>query len=88
MDVQTIRQQSDEELRRLLAERRAALEELRFRCAARELKNVHEIRQTRRAIARILTVLSERSRRSPAPSAKLQAPSSGTYPLPRHQLAA
>lgn len=69
MDIQTIRTKTDAELRTILAEQRALLEDLRFRASARELKNVHEIRQSRRAIARILTVLSERAARSP----KLQA---------------
>lgn len=76
MDVQNIRTKTDTELRTILAEQQALLEDLRFRASARELKNVHEIRQSRRAIARILTVLSERHRRSQAPSAKLQARSS------------
>ena len=60
MDTQTIRSKPDAELRSILAEQQALLEDLRFRASARELKNVHEIRQARRAIARILTVLSER----------------------------
>jgi large subunit ribosomal protein L29 len=86
MDIQTIRQKTDAELSSILAEQRGLLEDLRFRASARELKNVHEIRQTRRAIARILTVLSERLRRSQAPSAKLQARS--TRDSDRLQLAA
>jgi large subunit ribosomal protein L29 len=60
MDTQTIRSKPDAELRVILAEQQALLEDLRFRASARELKNVHEIRQARRAIARILTVLHER----------------------------
>lgn len=73
MDTSTIRQKTNPELQLILAEQQALLEDLRFRASARELKNVHEIRQSRRAIARILTVLSERHRRSQAPSAKPQA---------------
>lgn len=69
MDTSTIRQKTNPELQLILAEQQALLEDLRFRASARELKNVHEIRQSRRAIARILTVLSERAARSP----KLQA---------------
>ncbi|MBI4434324.1 50S ribosomal protein L29 [Candidatus Uhrbacteria bacterium] len=60
MDTPTIRSKSDAELRSILTEQQALLEDLRFRASARELKNVHEIRACRRVIARILTVLSER----------------------------
>lgn len=69
MDIQGIREKTDVELHELLSEQRAHLEDLRFRASARELKNVHEISQTRRLIARILTTLHERSRmpaRAPA----------------------
>lgn len=62
MDIQDIRTKTDTELRELLSEQRILLEDLRFRASARELKNVHEISQTRRLIARILTALHERSR--------------------------
>lgn len=70
MDIQTIRQKDDRELQSILAEQQALLEDLRFRASARELKNVHEIRACRRAIARILTVLHERSTKREAPSLK------------------
>ena len=66
MDIKDIRTKTDTELRELLSEQRAHLEDLRFRASARELKNVHEIAQTRRFIARMLTALSER-RRVPTP---------------------
>ena len=62
MDIQDIRAKTDTELRELLMEQRTHLEDLRFRASARELKNVHEIAQTRRLIARILTAMHERSR--------------------------
>ncbi|MFH1430554.1 MAG: 50S ribosomal protein L29 [Candidatus Uhrbacteria bacterium] len=60
MDIKQMREQPEEELRRKFDELRVQLEDLRFRASARELKNVHEIRSTRRAIARILTVFHER----------------------------
>ncbi|MDP3771674.1 MAG: 50S ribosomal protein L29 [bacterium] len=61
MDIQEMRTKSEPELRELLREQRTHLEDLRFRASARELKNVHEIAQTRRLIARMLTVLHERA---------------------------
>jgi len=60
MDIAAARTATIGELERQLGEARTQLEELRFRASARELKNVHEIRNTRRTIARILTVLNER----------------------------
>ncbi|MDO8463106.1 MAG: 50S ribosomal protein L29 [bacterium] len=62
MDIKTIREKSDAEIVTLLDEYRTKLEELRFRVRARELKNVHELQHTRRAIARMLTVRNERTR--------------------------
>ncbi|MBI4433231.1 50S ribosomal protein L29 [Candidatus Uhrbacteria bacterium] len=64
MDISTLRSKTREELERLLAEQRLQLEELRFRASARELKNVHELRDVRRTIARILTVLHSPSAKS------------------------
>lgn len=61
MDITSIREKSETELHTLLAEQRVQLEDLRFRASAHELKNVHDIGQTRRRIARILTVLKERA---------------------------
>lgn len=60
MDITQMREKTNSELERFLAEEQAKLEDLRFRASARELKNIHEIRHTRRAIARVLTVLRER----------------------------
>ena len=60
MDITQMRAKSNGELERFLAEEQMKLEDLRFRASARELKNIHEIRHTRHAIARVLTVLRER----------------------------
>lgn len=62
MDIATIRVKNDDELRALLRQEQHRLEDLRFQMRTRELKNVHVIRQTRRRIARVLTVLGERVR--------------------------
>lgn len=73
MDMQDMRKATDVELRELLSEQRTRLEDLRFRASTRELKNVHDIAQTRRLIARILTALHERSRVSGRPPARAGA---------------
>ena len=61
MDIADIRSKTDADLRTFLAEQRSLLEDLRFRAIARELKNVHELQHARRMIARVLTVLHERT---------------------------
>ena len=48
---------SAEELQKIAAEERVKLQQLRFDLPGGKVKNVREIRSTRRAIARILTVL-------------------------------
>ena len=47
------------ELKRILAEQRANLHQLRLQTAVNQLKNVREIRKTKRTVARILTRLQE-----------------------------
>ena len=59
MDIAKLRTTTHEELKQMLAEQRAHLVELRFQLSVRELKNMHEVRATRRTIARILTVMCE-----------------------------
>lgn len=77
MDIAAIRNATTDVLERQLAESRAQLEELRFRASARELKNIHEIGNMRRVIARMLTVLHERrTGRAPASGAPSRAAAS------------
>ena len=52
---------SDDELAKKLAERREELFNLRFQDATGALDNTARLRQTKRAIARILTLQSERA---------------------------
>ena len=54
---QELRQKSKDELKNLLAEKRERLRFLRFNLASGKVKNVREIRQTKKEIARILTIL-------------------------------
>ena len=48
------------ELQRILREKREKLRELRFNLAAGKVKNVSEIRETKKDIARILTILKQK----------------------------
>ncbi|RMD58941.1 50S ribosomal protein L29 [Candidatus Parcubacteria bacterium] len=58
MEFKDLKNKSEAELHRLLAEMREKLRELRFKDANRQLKDVREIRQIRKTIARILTLLN------------------------------
>jgi len=57
MRIKEIRQKSEKELQKLLQDSREKLRQLRFDLASGKVKNVREIRQIRKDIARILTIL-------------------------------
>ena len=61
MDIKNLEKQPVEALKRNLQEARNRLHELRFKVSANQLKDVREIRETKQAIARILTILKEKS---------------------------
>lgn len=58
MDFKELKNKSENELHRLLADLRNAIRELRFKDAAKQLKNVREIREKRLSVAHILTLLN------------------------------
>ena len=57
MDYAEIKTKNETELRRLLTDSRRALQEAQFRVRRGEEKDVRRIRELKREIARILTVL-------------------------------
>lgn len=57
MDIKTLRSKSKETLTQELEHARTHLKELQFKTAANQLKQVREIRETKKTIARILTLL-------------------------------
>jgi large subunit ribosomal protein L29 len=61
MKVKELRQKTEKELRDLLNEDRRKLGQLKFDLASKKLKNIREIRELRRDIARILTILKEKN---------------------------
>lgn len=67
--IREIRESSDEELRGRLGRLEAQLFGFRLKHATNQIENVSQIRSTRREIARVLTILTERRR--------------GAKPLPR-----
>lgn len=57
MKASELRQKSKSELQRLLRELREKLRQFRFDLVSGKVKNVREIRQIKKDIARILTIL-------------------------------
>ncbi len=63
--IAEIRKKNKSELQALLTRQRKKLWELRFNLISGKVKNIREIRHLRKDIARILTILSQKSRISP-----------------------
>ncbi len=63
MDLQELRKKSIEELRPMIQDEQKRLGQLRFDLFAGKVKNVKEIRQTRRRIARLFTLMREISKK-------------------------
>ena len=61
MKAKELRQKTIKELQELLQERRKRLAQLRFDLSLKKLKNVREIREVKKDIARILTLLKIKS---------------------------
>lgn len=61
MKAKDLRKISEKELQKMLGEEREKLLKLRFDLAAGKLKNVREIRERKKNIAKILTILNEKN---------------------------
>jgi large subunit ribosomal protein L29 len=68
MKVEDVRAKSDDELEEQLLDFRKEAFNLRFQTASGQLENTARVRQVRRNIGRIKTILNER-RRAQAPTA-------------------
>lgn len=62
MKVRELRQKSNKELQQTLINLRDKLRELRFNLAGGKVKNIKEIHQTKKDIARVLTLLKENAK--------------------------
>jgi len=58
-----LQKKTDEELLKIMAAERVKLQQLRFDLSGGKVKNIREIRQIRRSIARILTLLTRRKKK-------------------------
>ncbi|MFH1671494.1 MAG: 50S ribosomal protein L29 [Candidatus Portnoybacteria bacterium] len=59
MRIKELRQKSGKELSQLLTENRKKIGQLRFDLASKKLKNVNQIKELRRDVARITTLTKE-----------------------------
>ncbi len=57
MKIKELQSKSENELQKLLLEKRETLRAIRFKVAQRQLKKIHDIKITKKDIARILTLL-------------------------------
>ncbi len=62
MKAKELRNQSNKELQKKLADSRNKLAQLSVDYRTKEVKNVREIRSLKRTIARILTIMSEQDK--------------------------
>jgi large subunit ribosomal protein L29 len=62
MKIQEIRDMNIEQLKKLIAEKRAEAVKLRFDIAARQVKNHRQYRVLKADIAKALTVVNEKSK--------------------------
>lgn len=60
MKTEELRKKTKEELEKLLAEKREKRAKLRFDLKTGKVKNIREIREIKKDIARILTILKEK----------------------------
>ena len=58
MEISEIKKKSQSELKKILAEKREKLRQLRFDLSSGKVKNVREIRMVKKDIARILTIMN------------------------------
>lgn len=61
MTTTDLRKKDSTELNALLGEAREKVRELRFKLASRQLKDVRAVRQAKKEIARIATIINEQS---------------------------
>jgi len=80
MDIDKVRELTDAELAGELAKQRRHLYDLRFQLATRQLTDHSQLTQTRRTIARILTVVTERETTGAGPVPATPKVSAATRP--------
>jgi large subunit ribosomal protein L29 len=57
--IKELREKNKEELKKLLTEKEEVVRKLRFEIASKQIKNVKDLKNNRKEIARILTLINE-----------------------------
>lgn len=60
MKIKEIKEKNNEELKKLLAEKREDVRKLRFDIASKQAKNNRKLRNDKKDIAKIMTVLNKK----------------------------
>ncbi|OGZ95538.1 MAG: 50S ribosomal protein L29 [Candidatus Sungbacteria bacterium RIFCSPHIGHO2_01_FULL_50_25] len=60
MKAHDLKEKTKEELAEVLQEKRARIEELTFLLSQKKVKNVKELREAKKDVARILTILNRK----------------------------
>ncbi|MFZ2189949.1 MAG: 50S ribosomal protein L29 [Candidatus Magasanikiibacteriota bacterium] len=63
MDIKDLKNKSIKELQDLLSEKREEVRELRFKASENQLKKVREIRNNKKIVAQILTLLNAKNKK-------------------------
>jgi len=63
MNIQELRTKPVKELHKTLQQNRDKLRDLRFRVAQKQVKNIREIREVKRTIARVLMLIKKQSQK-------------------------
>ncbi|OGY45548.1 MAG: 50S ribosomal protein L29 [Candidatus Buchananbacteria bacterium RIFCSPHIGHO2_02_FULL_38_8] len=61
MKFKELKSKPEAELNKVLNELRDKLRELRFKVTSKQLKNLRDVRETKKTIARILTLLKQKT---------------------------
>ena len=64
MKIKELREKNKEELKKMLSEKRERTRKLRFDIASKQVKNNRELRNEKKDIARILTIINDLSHKS------------------------
>lgn len=60
MQIRELKAKSEKELKDLVVSQRELIRDLRFRASQRQLKNVRELREAKKLLAQVLTVLKQK----------------------------
>jgi len=59
MKIKELREKNIEELKKILAEKQESVRKLRFDISSKQIKNNRDLRNSKKDIARILTLINE-----------------------------